>query len=97
MNEQAQFNLARGVVKNFKRKLDDADNLVKKARLVTERATSQQLKLNRELCATSMNDILETYSCTSLLDDPEFRFKLLQISAKLNFAEAGFSSMKGTI
>lgn len=75
---------AQGVITQHQRKIKDADALAEKARIIAVRATSAQLKRNRELCATGLNDILERRDACGLLADPELRSMLLKVSKTLN-------------
>lgn len=79
---------ARAIISAFEKDKRNADNLAKKGRLVFRRPISREVKRNRELCATGLSDILELKDATGLLECPEFRTKLLEVSKQLNSTKA---------
>ena len=61
-----------------------ADKLSKRPRIMEHRAITAQQKQSCERAALGVNDILETFGCTHLLESPEEREMLRRISAALN-------------
>lgn len=90
MPTQAQINFAKTILKSHRLKLRMADQLAERAGIRIIPAQSVQSKLNQKIQATSINDILENYSATALLGDPELRQKLQTISAELNTVKRRF-------
>ena len=84
MYSPEQMKFAQSVIAEYNQKLRDADNLAKKAKIYAIKATSAQLKLTREICGRSINDILDSMESTGLLNDPEFRDRILDASKTLN-------------
>lgn len=79
-----QIAYAQSAIRSHNFRLRMADTLAEKARIITVRATSAQLKRNRELCGTGLSDILLAHGASGLLNDPSFKSELLKISAVLN-------------
>ena len=82
--ERDRLNYANKIIRDFNANLRSADNLVRKHRLCTERAVSRNIKEARSASTVSINDILDAYANTRMLDDPEFRGALRSISDSLN-------------
>ena len=83
-SERDRLNYANKIIRDFNANLRSADNLVAKHRLCTEHATSRNVLEARSAATVSINDILDAYANTRMLDDPEFRGTLRAISETLN-------------
>lgn len=78
---------AAAVVAAFSSDLKAADQLagsVSNNSIHEHTATSRNILASRSAGAVSINDILDTYGATRLLDDPEFRQRLQAVSDRLN-------------
>lgn len=80
------YDLAKSIVGKRRTDIRDANSLASKPAIAVERATSHNVLKDREKRATSINDILDTYCATGLLQDPELRDVLLFVSSRLNRA-----------
>ena len=84
------FKIAQDITRKYARDIKDANNSVKKSRIVESHAVSRAILVNQQVASVSMNDILEAAGAEGLLRDPLVKKRLQQMGSALNSCESRF-------
>lgn len=78
------FQKALDITRKYADTMRDANNAVKKSRIVEDHAVSREILVKQQLASVSMNEIIEAAAAQGLLRDPLLRKQLKEMSTILN-------------